>query len=398
MAKTNLRLGQRQNQRLALFGRMRMAEWIEMPERDFAREIERLEKDALFKKLYFGNPAVAGALRRQPWPRASFAGMAEIDERVMGGGGERVKVEEGLEDRAGVMEKIKGMGSEAFERYFLYAHEALPLPEIARRTGLSEQDIHAVNDFLVEIGSQAEFSTLPRAPGGRGSYCVARIQVDGDEPTFEFFSPHWARGLYQIRYDLIERMKDAAELTSLELKKLPGLLKRLETINLRQSTMFRILETLSKLQQAYLKSDRDELKKPVSLRMLARRLDLAPSTVSRALSDRSVRMPWGKELPLIRLLPGRRRQLRLILARWLKEDSAPTDTALADRLRQEHGIAISRRTVNAVRHEVSGDAVVVSRNAAKAAASLVRDGSNPCVRPDREHMTAARRRRRKARP
>jgi DNA-binding transcriptional ArsR family regulator len=331
---------------------MRMAEWIEMPEREFAHEIERLEKDDLFKKLYYGNKAVPGALRRQPWPRASFAGMAEIDERVMGGGGERVKVEEGLQDRSGVMEKIKAMGSEAFERYFLYAQEALPLPEIAKRTGLTEADIVAVNDFLVEIGAQAEFSTLPRSAGGRGSYCVARIQVEGEDPTFEFFSPHWARGLYQIRYDLIERMKDTSELTSTELKKLPGLLKRLETINLRQSTMFRILETLSKLQHAYLKSRRDELKKPVSLRMLARRLDLAPSTVSRALSDRSVRLPWDKELPLIHLLPGRRRQLRLIMTRWLKEDGASTDAALADRLRNEYGIAVSRRTVNAVRHEV----------------------------------------------
>jgi len=213
--------------------------------------------------------------------------------------------------------------------------------------------VRAINDLLVELGAEAEFSTLPKAAGGGGAYCVARLTIVDDEPVFEFFSPHWARGLYQIRYDLIEDMKTANELDGGDLKKLPHLLKRLETINLRQSTMFRVLETLTQLQAGYLSSRREDAKKPVSLRMLARRLDLAPSTVSRALSERSVRLPWDKETPLIDLLPGRRRQLRLILGRWLKEDATPTDAALAERLKTEYGIAVSRRTVNAVRHEVS---------------------------------------------
>lgn len=348
---TRPRLELKQDQRLALFGRMRMAEWIEMPERDFAREIERLEKDELFRKLAFGAGMRRGAIRRQRWPRARFAGVGELNEAITAGG-ERVKVEERVGERRDIVEKIEKLGSESFERYFLYAEEALPLPEIAKRTGLSLDDVEAINDFLVEIGAEAEFSSLPKAPQG-GCYCVARLSVEGGEPAFEFFSPHWARGLYQIRYDLIEEMKTGRELNGGELKRLPGLLKRLETVNLRQSTMFRILETLSKVQVGFLESKREDLKKPISLRMLARRLDLAPSTVSRALAERSVRLPWDKEIPMIELLPGRRRQLRLILGRWLQEDASPTDAALAGRLKSEYGIAISRRTVNAVRHELA---------------------------------------------
>jgi hypothetical protein len=349
--KQNLNLRQRQDQRLAIFGRMRMAEWIEMPEREFAREIEKLEKDDLFRKLYSGAGARPGAIRRQRWPRGRFAGISALNEQITSGSGERVRVEEKLEDRGDIYAKIQKLGSEAFERYFLYAEEALPLPEIATRTGMTEEDVRAVHDFLLELGAEAEFSTLPKGPGGTGCYCVARLSVDADsEPGFEFFSPHWARGLYQIRYDLVEDFK--AELSAGEAKKLPGLLKRLETVNLRQSTMFRILETLSKVQASYLKSRKEDAKKPISLRMLARRLDLAPSTVSRALAERSVRLPWDKELPLIELLPGRRRQLRLILGRWLQEDAAPTDAAFAARLKDEYGISVSRRTVNAVRHEL----------------------------------------------
>ncbi|MDE2039769.1 MAG: hypothetical protein KGO96_08910 [Elusimicrobia bacterium] len=352
MNKQRLDARLRQEQRLALFGRMRMAEWIEMPERDFAREIERLEKDELFRRLYFGSGQRAGAIRRQRWPRARFAGIGELNERVTAGGGERVKVEERLEDQGEIAETIRRLGRENFERYFLYAEEALPLSEIAKRTGLDEAAIKAINDFLVEIGAESEFSSLPRASGGVGCYCVARLTVVDEEPVFEFFSPHWARGLYQIRYDIIEQMKDTSELVGGDVKRLPNLLKRIETINLRQSTMFRVLETLSKVQVGYLKTRRDDLKRPISLRMLAKRLDLAPSTVSRALSERSVRLPWDKEAPLIELLPGRRRQLRLILNRWLSEDASPTDAALTSRLKQEYGIAVSRRTVNAVRHEL----------------------------------------------
>src|SRR5690242_5712456 len=98
-AKTSLSLGLRQDQRLALFGRMRMAEWIEMPERDFAREIERLEKDDLFRKLYFGSGSRAGAIRRQRWPRGRLVATTELNEHITSGGGERVKVEEKLEGR-----------------------------------------------------------------------------------------------------------------------------------------------------------------------------------------------------------------------------------------------------------------------------------------------------------
>ncbi|HVA65477.1 MAG TPA: hypothetical protein VNK24_00970 [Elusimicrobiota bacterium] len=348
----NLEQRLRQSQRMAVFGRMRMAEWIEMPEREFAREIERLEKSPLFRKLYFSEASRGGVIRRQRWTRGRLAGAAEINERVMAGGGERVKVEERLAERSEIMRKIQAMGQEAFERYFLYAEEAQPLAEIARRTGILEEDARTINDFLLKVGAEAEFSVLPKAATGANYYCVARLSVDEGEPGFEFFSPHWARGLYQIRYDLLEEMKSG--LAADELKKLPGLLKRLETINLRQSTMFRIFETLAKVQSGFLQNREDELKKPVSLRMLARRLDLAPSTICRALTGRSVRLPWGKEVPLIELLPGRRRQLRLILAHWLKEDASPSDASLAERLRTERGIAVSRRTVNAVRHEVAG--------------------------------------------
>ena len=80
-------------QRLTVMGRLRMADWIQMAEPDFAREVEKLEKDPLFQKLYFGDASIPGAVRRQRWPGGRLSGsFYEIDERTATGGGERVGV------------------------------------------------------------------------------------------------------------------------------------------------------------------------------------------------------------------------------------------------------------------------------------------------------------------
>src|SRR5205823_4613758 len=127
---------------------------------------------------------------------------------------------------------------------------------------------------------------------------------------------YWARGLYQVRYDLLDQWK-AGGLSAGERRRLPALVKRLETINLRQSTLYRLLETVGRLQAAYLASGKEEELLPISLRQLARR-----------------------------------HVLRELLGQWLAQDASVTDAALAQRLKTERGIAVSRRTVNAVRHEL----------------------------------------------
>lgn len=350
---SGLRMTMKTQQRLALFGRLRMADWIEMPEKEFAREIEKVEKDPLFQKLYFGSGEAQGAIRRQRWPGGRLSGsFYEVNERISAGR-ERVPVEERLGEKSGLTAKIRKMGQEAFEKYFLHAEEPLSLAEIAARTGLSLDDVRAINDFLLEMGAREEFAGPGREPALVRAYtCLARLSLDETVPGFEFFSPHWARGLYQIRYDILERWKEEGRLEADDRRRLPHLLKRLETLNLRQSTLFRILESLSKLQTEYLRTRREENKRPISLRQLAQRLDLAPSTVSRALTGRSVQLPWGKEVPLITLVPGRRRVLREIMGLWLETGARATDASLVERLKSEYGIRVSRRTVNAVRNEL----------------------------------------------
>lgn len=337
-------------------GRMRMADWIEMPEREFAQEIAKLEKDPLFQKLYFGDGRIPSAFRRQRWPGGRLSGsFYEIDERTAAGAGERVGVEEFAQTRGPALAAIKRMGQLDFERYFLHGEDALTLEEIGRRTGLKAEEVLRIHDLVVELGARAEFEgtvSAPAAAPGRQAACLAQISLAGGVPAFEFYAPYWARGLYQVRHDLLDRWKDGG-LTPVERKHLPGLLKRLETFNLRQSTLYRLLEMVARLQVDFLRSELAVDVRPISLRQLAKRLDLSPSTVSRAFARRSVQLPSMRELPLIAFVPGRRRVLRELLGGWLLDNAAVTDAALAERLKQERGIAVSRRTVNAVRHELN---------------------------------------------
>jgi transposase len=358
MMKQTQKLSLAASQRLTVMGRMRMADWIEMPEREFAQEIVKLEKDPLFQKLYFGDGRIPGAFRRQRWPGGRLSGsFYEIDERTAAGSGERVGVEEFAQTRGPALAAIKRMGQKDFERYFLHGEDALTLEEIGRRTGLKAEEVRSVHELVVELGARAEFETAVEAPSaspGRQSACLAQISLSGGVPSFEFYAPYWARGLYQVRHDLLDRWKDGG-LTATERKHLPGLLKRLETFNLRQSTLYRLLEMVARLQVDFLKSEQAVDVRPISLRQLAKRLDLAPSTVSRAFARRSVQLPSQRELPLISFVPGRRCVLRELLGGWLAENAAVTDAALAERLKLERGISVSRRTVNAVRHELHAE-------------------------------------------
>ncbi|MBI5884116.1 MAG: hypothetical protein HZB91_13555 [Elusimicrobia bacterium] len=358
MARTqpNLRAAVEVDQRMALVGRLQMAEWIEMPEAEFAREVEKLEKDPLFRKLRFGSAGLPGVIGRKRWSEGSFSNsLFEVSEHLVPDR-QRVPVDEILGRREDLLPKIAKMGQEAFERYFLYAEEVLALPEIARRTGVSVEEASEISDLLLEVGSHAEFAG-PAAETPVSSFtCFAGIVLEDDGPALEFSAPYWARGRYLIRYELLEDWKKQGCLEASERKRLPQFLKRLETVNLRQNAIYRVLESLIRLQEKFLQTRRPELMRPISLRKLADRLELAPSTVSRAIAGRAVRMPWGEETPLITLLPGRRRVLKELISRWLSENPQETDAVLVLRLKNEHNISVSRRTVNVVRHQLAREA------------------------------------------
>ena len=112
--KQNQKISLQNSQRLTVMGRMRMADWIEMPEREFAGEIAKLEKDPLFQKLYFGDGRIPSAGAPQALARASLPGRSTRSTSARRRSGERVGVEEFAEERGPALAAIKRMGQADF--------------------------------------------------------------------------------------------------------------------------------------------------------------------------------------------------------------------------------------------------------------------------------------------
>jgi RNA polymerase sigma-54 factor len=83
---------------------------------------------------------------------------------------------------------------------------------------------------------------------------------------------------------------------------------------------------------------------PLSQVAVADRLGVAPSTVSRAVQHRAVRLPWGQVVPLQRLF-GVGHDVRCVLAEILDEAGAGCPDGRLVELLAERGINIARRTV-----------------------------------------------------
>jgi DNA-directed RNA polymerase specialized sigma54-like protein len=158
-----------------------------------------------------------------------------------------------------------------------------------------------------------------------------------------------------VDYERLEAWKRENALSSLERRRLRQVLKKIELINMRQDILFQILSRITTEQSAYLRTRLDHRCRPLSLREVARRIGVAPSTVSRAVGSRSAQTPWGEEVSLKSLMTSQRSVILAVLSEWRDRgglDEAVTDERLMRRLATEAGITVSRRTVNECRRKL----------------------------------------------
>lgn len=348
--------------RQVLAGRLAAAKWISMTEPEVSREVKELESDPLFQELAYGLGGAPAVVRRRRWPASQLhGGFYDFNEAAAAETGS-ADIQDLVERHRELIALIRRVGRESFERYFLYGEESKPLPVVCKKLGLTLEEGRRILDLVLEVGSRSEFfrpAAAARADSV-GYHMIARIERDPREQEslyFQFLSPHWARGRYEVAYDKLEEWKRTRGLAPEERRRLRRLLKSIELLNMRQNTLFQILSRITSVQAAFLNSRQGHRRRPLSLRELARRIGVAPSTVSRAVARRSVELPWGEEVPLKSLLTGQRAVVLSVLGRWMeKGEVGPrvTDEALMRRLAGEAGIAVSRRTVNECRRLLHG--------------------------------------------
>ena len=338
----------RQQQRQVL--RMEQANLLEMPEDEFLKLVVEVERDPLFQRLYQKERLI----RHQRFPKTDIAsGFYEIKEAIVAGKGS-ADVETLLLDREPVVGQIRRLGLEKFKRYFLFPESGMKAEEIAKECGLAVSEVRKINSLIDEFSLLSEFYNPSAISSGVIRYSkVATVEKGRDGLIIGYFSPHLARGRYSIDYGRFEELKASGAFTEAEGKQARQLFKKLELINSRKDTLTQILQAVIDRQALYLESGDPKALLPFSQKELAKNTGLIPSSVSRAITGKSIGTPWGEEIPLKYLFPRPKRFRKELLKQLLEtEDGLLSDEAIRARLREKFGVAISRRLVASLRKEL----------------------------------------------
>ena len=337
-------------QELGQILRMEQANLLEMPEDEFKRLIANVEQGSLFQRLYRKEKLI----RHQRFPRtdisSSFYQLEE--ERVADKGS--LDVESLLLNKEYIIRQIKKLGLEKFKRYFLFPESGITLEEIARESALEVSEVKEINNLIDELSIMSEFYQPSNITSDIIRYSKV-ASVDRDEEGFiiGYFSPSLARGRYSIDYERFEELKAAGAFTETEVKEARQLLKKLELINSRKDTLTQILQNIIDKQAVYLESGDLRSLLPFSQKELAERIELAPSSVSRAIRGKSIDTPWGEEIPLKHFFPRPKRFRKELLRQLLETDKGlSSDEVIRAKLWEKFGVAISRRSVANLRKEL----------------------------------------------
>jgi transcriptional regulator with XRE-family HTH domain len=332
--------------------RLQQANLLEMPEEEFNKLAAEVESSPLFKKLYRRERIV----RYQRYPRTDISTrFYQLNEEIAAGGMGALDVESLLSNKEDVVRQIQKTGLEKFKHYFLYPEPGVSVQEIAQECGLAVPEVEKINSLINEFSVMSEFYHPSVLSSGHGIHYskVASIERGPEGFVIGYFSPSYARGKYSIDYQRFEELKGNGAFTTAEAKEIRQLFKKLELINSRKDTATRILHGIVEKQAPYFESGNSKALLPFSQKELAERIDIVPSSISRAISGKSLETPMGEEKALKDFFP-RPRMFRKELVRQLLEtgEEFPSDEAIKVKLEQEFGVSISRRSVANLRKEL----------------------------------------------
>jgi len=338
-------------QEFKLIMRLEQAGLLEMPEEEFNRLTAEVESTPLFKKLYRKERII----RYQRYPKTDLSPrFYQLNEEVAAGTS-TLDIESLLSGKEDIVRHIQKIGLENFKRYFLYPEPGVSVEEVAQECNLELAEVEEINSLINEFSIMNEFynpSVLSSEHGIHYSK-VASIERGAEGFIIGYISPSYARGRYSIDYERFEELRQSGAITGAEVKEARQLLKRLELINSRKDTVTRILQGIVEKQAPYFESGNSKAVLPFSQKELAERIGLVPSSISRAISGKSIETPWGEEKALKDFFP-RPRMFRKELVRQLLEtgEEFPSDEAIKTKLEQTFGVSISRRSIADLRKEL----------------------------------------------
>jgi len=338
-------------QEFKLIARLEQSNLLEMPEEEFNKFIGEVENSPLFKRLY----QEARIIRYQRYPRTDISSsFYQLNEAIIADTGS-LDVESLLLNKEDVVSWIQKMGLEKFKRYFLYPELEISVEEIARECNLELSEVGKINSLINEFSILSEFYNPSALNPKHGIHYskVASVESGVEGFVIGYFSPSFARGRYSIEYGRFEELRGNGVFSRVEGKEIRQLFGKLELINSRKDTVTRILQNIVEKQSLYFDSGDLKALLPFSQKEMAKRIGLAPSSISRAIGAKSLDTPWGEEKALKDFFPRPRRFKKELVKHLLEtEEGLFSDEAIKAKLEQKFGVSTSRRSVASLRREL----------------------------------------------
>lgn len=333
--------------KVSLAARLRFMSVLSLSEREVGEFVGRLERDGLFRRLLGLEGAGWRVIRRKRYARTRWtAGAFDMDESRLRDA-RPADPPMSLTEDPELLPLLERLGREKFERYFVLPDEPLTDEQAAEACGLTAGEVRRLADFALELCVRAEFF----APGAAAAApaaasCLGEVYGDGEDYGIAYFSPHLARGRYEVDYDAWRRMREDGRLSVADARAGADLLRQAEMLNMRSDNLQRLVREGLETQGAFLAGGDREKLRTLSLRETARRLNVASSTACRLVAGRSVRLPWKEEVPLAALFPQKKEVLREILEAREDELAGKTDSIVQKLLSESYQLRVPRRTVN----------------------------------------------------
>ena len=334
-----------------LIAAMRLTNFMDFSEVKFFKFIKEIESSPLFKKLRRKKLVSYKRLRSVDLSRSFLEFKEEISRDYRA-----IDIESLLKGKEKVVQIIRKLGVDKFKQYFLYNESNLSLKEISKGTGLEVSNIKGINHLIDEISIHSEFyhpSVISSRQGIRYFKIASIEKTDSNNFIIGYFSPDYIKGRYWIDYEKIEEFKKNNFFSKRELKKINRLLKNLGMINIRKTTIHRIIQSIIEVQSDYLNSEDVGDLRPFTQKELSKKLKINPSLICRSISNKSIDTPWEEEKPLKEFFPNKK-EIRKILIREIISNAKKcyTDEIIKNKLRDNFGILVSRRSVNVYRREL----------------------------------------------
>jgi hypothetical protein len=321
---------------------MKLARLLELPERDLERRVREIESGEVFRSLM-----EAGVIALETPSHARFAA------RRFAGHGMRTSVEglpELIDGNGDLAQLMMRVGQDLFQECFL-GEAALPDKERARACGLTLDEVRRLREYVDRLYVQEQFESAASSPAPETTFsAVAGIAIEDGKPILGFFH----RDIWDKRYRVdVEKQKEwLSSLAARAARRADTLLRELEFIDRRKTTLYRVLEALIAEQADFLVASDPERRRPLSQKSLAERLNIAPSVLNRLIANKCVELPWGLESPLGAFVPSRKSLSLGRLHDLARLNPGLSDEGLSAALNESYGVALSRRSIAQYRKDL----------------------------------------------